>query len=433
MSDNLWVQFLKEAASSDSGGSDLSKSTLFVVGNAQNGKSSIMKNWQDRVTSDTNIPEYILDYSYCNVIDRYDPDTADDALVSRMGIWQLDDDAHANLLPTLTKDASSVGFCITLDLSEPQNIMESFEKWLKVYENTCKGLVCGGSAQEKDLKLKISKYVQTFVDATKKIEAPVIQIVEQAYDPESEEAKAAEDGEAKETAEDGEAKAEEGKEDGEKADEGDKEEEAEKEDEEIFIETPIDPDVPEKNFGIPLFVVGLKADYFEKGLNQIGATDKFDFLTNKLRTECLKWGATLIYTSAVGDGVNASLLVDQIYHRMFNFPLAHKPKVVGSSTDYAIHVPAGYDKLTLIQLGRKAKWDDSTHLSVVFGVDTKGQVEKKKASSISAKSDPEFFASLKEQLDSGVRRVDPNANKAKNKKKKDKAVKSFFKSLLSKE
>lgn len=437
MSDNLWVEFLKEAASGDSGGSDLSKSTLYVVGNAQNGKSSIMKNWKDRVTSDTNIPEYILDYSYCNVVDRFDPDTADDALVSRMGIWQLDDDAHANLLPTLTKDAASVGFVITLDLSEPQNIMESFEKWLKVYENTCKGLVCGGSAQEKDLKLKISKYVQTFVDATKKIEKPVIEIVEQAYDPDAEKA---EDGEAK--PEDGEAKPEDGEakdgeakpEDGEaKADEGDAEEEVVEKEEEIFIETPIDPDVPEKNFGIPLFVVGLKADYFEKGLNQIGATDKFDFLTNKLRTECIKWGATLIYTSAVGDGVNASLLVDQIYHRMFNFPLAHKPKVVGSSTDYAIHVPAGYDKLSLIQLSRKAKWDDSTHLSVVFGVDTKGQVEKKKASAISAKSDPEFFASLKEQLDSGIKRVDPTANKEKNKRKKEKAVKSFFKSLLSKE
>jgi len=441
-SENLWIQFLEDAKRGDTG-SSIPQSTLFVVGNPQNGKSSMLKKWKNRITSDTNIPEYILDFSYCNVIDTFDEDSPDDTLVSRMGIWQLDDDAHANLLPTLTRDAKRVGFIITLDLSKPENLMESFDKWLKVYQDTCQGLITGGSELEKELKLKISKYVQTFVDATKKVEKPVIEMVEQTIDPETgavkdvdedekeatESEKASEE-KSEETAEAEKPAEEEG---GEKAEEaGDGEAPASDEKDEILLDVPIDPDYPKNNYGIPLFVVGLKGDFFAN-INQIGATDKFDFLTGRLRKKCLDWGATLIYTSAAGEGVNAEVMVDQVYHRLFNFPLLHAPKVVGSSTDYAIHVPAGYDKLSLIELSESKKWDDSTHLKKVFGkVGGKTKAEKKKQT-IQAKEDSEFFASLQEQLKTGVRRVDPNARKSDTKKKKEKAVKSFFKSLLSKE
>jgi len=59
--------------------------------------------------------------------------------------------------------------------------------------------------------------------------------------------------------------------------------------------------------------------------------------------------------------------------------------------------------------------------------------KKKKTKEIVAKSDEEFFRSCQEQLKSGKRREDPNLSRSANKKKKEKAVKSFFKSLLSKE
>merc|ERR1712038_94699 len=411
-----------------------SQSTLFVVGDPQNGKSSIMKNWKDRVTSDTNIPEYLLDFSYCNVIDRYDPDTADDALISRMGIWQLDDEAHANLLPTLTSDANNVGFVITLDLSKPTSLIESLDKWLAVYKSTSEGLIKEEKTRDA-LKLKISKYVQTFVDATKKVEKVEIKIVEEEYDPTKDKEKKDDAGDSKEEAKEEapddtkeEAAPDDNKEDA-PAEDAPPENKEEEEDE-IFIETPIDPDVPAKNFGIPLFVVGLKADFFEK-MNQIGANDKFDFLTNKLRRKCIEWGATLIYTSSVGEGVNADCFVNQVYHRLFDFPLLFSPKVVGSSTDYAIHVPAGYDKISLIELTQH-KWDESTALTKVFEERTKSSKEKK-AVVVQAKSDLEFFRSLDEQLKTGKRREDPNISKTASKKKKEKAVKSFFKSLLSKE
>jgi len=413
---NLWEDFLEGAKRGDTGGAT-TQSTLFVVGNPQNGKSSIMKHWKDRVTSDTNIPEYLLDFSYCNVIDRYDPDTADDALISRMGIWQLDDEAHANLLPTLTKDAKRVGFVITLDLSDPADIEVSLKKWLEVYKSTSEGLL-KDEKMRNEYRHKISQYVQTFEDATKKLEKVEIKIVEEEYDG---------------TGDDGKEEGKEGKEGKEEEKKEDEKEEKEEESE-IFIETPIDPDVPAQNYGIPLFVVGMKADFFEK-LNAIGANDKFEFITHKLRRTCLEWGATLLFTSAAGDGVNAQLFVDQVYHRLFNFPLLHPPKVVGSASDYAIHIPAGYDKLSLLELSQ-LKWDESTDLSRVFSADSnprKKGAKEKKAQQIIAKSDEEFFRSCQEQLKTGKRREDPNMSKSANKKKKEKAVKSFFKSLLSKE
>merc|ERR1712218_158015 len=99
-----------------------------------------------------------------------------------------DDEAHANLLPTLTSDAKNVGFVITLDLSQPTTLIESLNKWLEVYKSTCTGLIKEDKERE-ELKLKISKYVQTFVDATKKVEKVEIKIVEEEYDPSKDEKK----------------------------------------------------------------------------------------------------------------------------------------------------------------------------------------------------------------------------------------------------
>merc|ERR1712130_776489 len=293
-------------------------------------------------------------------------------------------------------------------------------------------------------KLKISKYVQAFVDATKKLEKPVIEMVEQTIDPETgavtavektdEKEAASEEAASEEAASEGTAEGEKPAEEGEQDTTGTGEEEApmDREEEEILLDVPIDPDYPVNNYGIPLFVVGLKGDFFATSINQIGATDKFECVTSRLRKKCLDWGATLIYTSAAGEGVNADVMVDQVYHRLFQFPLLHPPKVFGTSTDYAIHVPAGYDKLSLIELST-SKWDDSVHLKTVFGLSSsKGKAEKKQQT-IQAKPDAEFFASLQEQLKTGKRRVDPNVRKSDTKKKKEKAVKSFFKSLLSKE
>eukprot|EP00463_Aulacantha_scolymantha_P002208 TRINITY_DN2887_c0_g1_i1.p1 TRINITY_DN2887_c0_g1~~TRINITY_DN2887_c0_g1_i1.p1 ORF type:complete len:83 (-),score=4.34 TRINITY_DN2887_c0_g1_i1:68-316(-) len=76
-----------------------------------------------------------------------------------MGIWQLDDEAHADLLPTLTQDPTRVGFVITLDLSEPWNLMESLEKWLKVYQKTCTGLLESNPDLESKMKMKIYKSI----------------------------------------------------------------------------------------------------------------------------------------------------------------------------------------------------------------------------------------------------------------------------------
>lgn len=406
--ENIWKQLLKNAEKGTTSSSAPYESSLMIVGEAGNGKSSILAKWKDRITVETTIPEYILDYSYINVANKYDTDK--DAVLSRMNVWQLDDSEHAGILTGLVGDMSKSAFVITLDFSKPATIIDNLEKWLDIFKKTCESCLSKVSAEDqKNLKKKISKYVQFFVDIKKADEEKTEE------EPKKEEAKTEGDAAPKEAGE-GEAKID-----------------VPVERSSLVME--VDTDIPNENYGIPLFVVGLKADYFEKVIaNTDDAEDKFEFVSTRLRKICLDWGATLMYTSAVGDGTNVTELHDQIFHRVFNFPLMHKTKAVGNCSDYGIHVPAGFDSLGIIDAAGSTtgRWNDETPLSEVF---VNKEEKKKKAKAevrVEAKTDQEFFMSLKKQLDSG--RPDTGSRsptKGDNKKKKEKAVKNFFKGLLS--
>ena len=49
----------------------------------------------------------------------------------------------------------------------------------------------------------------------------------------------------------------------------------------------------------------------------------------------LDYGAGLIFTSAVGEGINIELLQDYIHQRVFDFPFTYQPKV--SLTVLVVH------------------------------------------------------------------------------------------------
>lgn len=399
--ENMWTMMLKDVREKNTHSKGES-STLYVLGDPQCGKTSVLNSWKDRVASKTDIPEYVLDYSYVNVKDRFDLQTEE--VISRLGIWQLSDIAQADLLPKVACNVNNCAFVIGLDLAKPHSVLTSLEKWLKVYKDTCAVLMKQYSDDHAaTLKTKLSTYTQTFEDEETKgrrLEA------EQS-------AKAAKES-------------------------GNVEEEPEEEHSILNTKTKkqkkievkaaepeewkLDPKLPKFNTGIPLLIVGMKAESFEK----TGEDEKFMFVVRKLRQKALLYGATIIYTSAIGAGINTDVLKDHVFHRLFGLILPHKPQTTGSCTQWPIHIPAGFDKSADIT---DSKIPDNKSLEDIFEYVAKTK-EETKHDVVSARSDQEFFNSLRGKLGNG-RRAEAGRGETHSKKKKEKAVKSFFKSLLS--
>jgi hypothetical protein len=162
----------------------------------------------------------------------------------------------------------------------------------------------------------------------------------------------------------------------------------------------VDTKVPKINLGFPIIIVGCKADYFQR--KGSGIDDKFEYLTKRLRKVCLEYGATLIYSSAVGKGVNVELLQDYILHRVYNFNLGHPAKAVGSTNeeDYNIYIPAGYDTLDLISMGTPAnsQWNDKTELESIFEIPSLAKT-RNAGQEIEAEENIMFFKKLQFDLE----------------------------------
>jgi dynein light intermediate chain 1 len=348
---NLWQDMLSKSANSSWNSTKTANSTLVVVGDRVNGKTSVLNKFKDRVTDEKVSAEYILDYSYINAKNRFNLDK--DEVISRMGVWQLDDHNHADLLAQLIrpKDLDTCVFVVTIDLSKPWSVLESLVKWLDVLKVTV-GKIGGELAPEQQaaLKTKISHAVQSYVDPG--VSAAVV----------AEEAKVAEEVKPEDgatatststststaaTATATEVKTESVP----AAVEGAAAGAGETEDASAGVGAEVDISVPVVNLGVPVIILGTKADYFSRALAKVGADEKFDFVQQRVRKIALEYGAATIFTSAFGEGNNIGLCQDYIYHRALGLPNKHAAKVVGSAEDIAIFAPAGFDSLELINSG----------------------------------------------------------------------------------
>lgn len=113
-----------------------------------------------------------------------------------------------------------------------------------------------------------------------------------------------------------------------------------------FLPTPALPDgVLATNLGIPLIVVGLKAD-------QVKAPESFEeeqrsqYLQQFLRRFCLEHGAALVYASAARD-TNRLLLQRYLLHRLYPelFPFS----LQAQARREALFVPAGWDTSEIVR------------------------------------------------------------------------------------
>jgi len=362
---NVWQNLLQKATRKNHS----VNATLIVLGDKRNGKSSILSKFSERVSSATTssssssssssasasssslLPqaitqEYILDYSYQQVKNKQNADK--DEVLAHLNIWQLDDPTHADLLLHFVKSTAleNVAFMATVNLSEPWNVLKSLTRWLDMLTSVVEKLFSTITQQEQEkLKLRMSRYLQFYVDPS--VKQPEL---------------ASEDEKAK---------------------------------------VQVDTTIPKINLGFPIIIVGCKADYLQR--KGSGLDDKFEYLTRRLRKICLDYGATLLYSSAVGKGVNVELLQDYILHRVYNFNLTHPAKAVGSTSedDYNIYIPSGYDSLDLISsvTPGNSPWNDKTELETIFEIPSSQSKAKSTGQEIEAEDNTMFFRKLQFDLD----------------------------------
>jgi len=198
----------------------------------------------------------------------------------------------------------------------------------------------------------------------------------------------------------------------------------------------IDEAVPKVNLGIPLIIVGTKADYYSRVLAKSGADEKFEHVVRRLRAIALDHGAGLVFTSAFGEGSSVQVLQDYVYTRSLGLPQPHPPKVLGVADDCGIFVPAGFDSATLLstKVSSRSGWTDATPLAEIFAEQNESKKAKPDASKdalVTAEDNDAFFKSLREQLSKGVPFAAGDAAQSTAGKKQ--MVTSFFNNLLNKQ
>jgi len=222
-------------------------------------------------------------------------------------------------------------------------------------------------------------------------------------------------------------------------------------------------DQPKINLGVPLIIVGCKADYY----NQRPAyDDKFVFLARRLRKICIDYGATLVFTSAARKGVNVEVIQDYIFHRAYGFKTDHKEKVIGSCNedDFNVYIPAGLDNMQLLDtyqansaggmetpfedvfiekqgaLGKakqdieiKAEDNNLFFKTLSFNQNERGPPSRTPIIATSSLASPQTGSSISTSTTGVGASANPTANprtKPTPNEKKNQTVKAFFKQLL---
>ncbi|KAJ8395213.1 hypothetical protein AAFF_G00034150 [Aldrovandia affinis] len=94
------------------------------------------------------------------------------------------------------------------------------------------------------------------------------------------------------------------------------------------------------NLGMPMVVVCTKCDAISGLEKEHDYRDEhFDFIQSHIRHFCLKYGATLLYTS-MKESKNLDLLYKYLVHRLYGFPFSLPAQIVEKD---AVFIPAGWD------------------------------------------------------------------------------------------
>jgi dynein light intermediate chain 1 len=324
-----------------------------VVGEHGCGKTKLVDTFRSAVGLGTQeermVNDYALSYSYFDAVDPDDKDDRD-ATSPKISVWSLSDDVdnlqNKNLLDFVIRPEylEHQLLMIALDLSKPWDLMKTLEKWSACLEEFVKKAMDTLSVGEQDaLKGATLEHVKTYKEP-------------QTSDEQDENANAAATTQ-----------------------------------EASPVDAPLPTGLLTTNIGLPIVVVCCKADVMqtqEREEKDASAIDRrFEFIQQRLRSFCLKYGAALVYTAAA-TGSNCVLLQKYLLHRLYptQFPqFQYKAQVVERDT---IFVPSGWDGMDLIG-APPAPWDHNTEFEEVIQKPKSLQATSDSSPAVSHKVDDE--------------------------------------------
>jgi len=299
---NLWENFLSEAAM----GTSFRDSHVLLLGPRNTGKRSLINSIFQNVIGESANNNKVgskghssaLEYTYIQVRNPDDPEN--DEYVSKMNVWILDDPTMQDLLAHCLKEDTieNMIICLCLDMTEPWNALSTLSEWMNIINERIAKVLRDMPLQKQDkLREKLAQYVKTYEQPKFDEEGKLIIKKKNLDNPDEEE-----------------------------------------------FDVPLPEGVLKINYGVPIIILGTKADGLEVLEKEKDGVYKLDFLQHKLRSEGLPYAATLLYIS-LKQNINLDIFFDYLLHRFYGFGLKYNAEVVHKDS---IFIPSGYDKPKVI-------------------------------------------------------------------------------------
>lgn len=109
-------------------------------------------------------------------------------------------------------------------------------------------------------------------------------------------------------------------------------------------QTPLPEGVLKSNLGIPIVVTCHKADLIGRGDRAQFLEQSVDFIQKNIRSHCLFYGASLIFTE-IHQTTNLEILYKYLLHRLYDQEFKDKPE---PNLKNSIFIPSGFDSLAII-------------------------------------------------------------------------------------
>ncbi|XP_022238581.1 cytoplasmic dynein 1 light intermediate chain 2-like isoform X2 [Limulus polyphemus] len=260
---SIWSTILSQVQASSPNKLPSCKLVL-ILGDDECGKTSLIAKLQGNEDPKKGSG---LEYHYILVRDEYRDDH------TQLGVWILDGDPwHRNLLKYVVNEVSFPHITVLLaaSMTQPWNILESLEKWAMILEENLDRLKLD-SDLVKEFKQKTLKRFQEYLEPRDEIEN--VTSLKKGSGSEEE-----------------------------------------------TISLPLDEITLTCNVGLDVIVVVTKTDFMSTLEKDYDYKDEhFDFIQQALRKFCLKFGASLVYTS-VKEDKNCDLLYKYLVHKIYSFP-----------------------------------------------------------------------------------------------------------------
>jgi len=289
----IWQRILSETTTSEAVSID--GRSLLVLGGRNCGKTTLLSVLK-QYDLHKDAKGLALDYTFLEVKD-------DDEILTRINVWQLEGEKEHDSLLKFALNGENIhkSVCIiTLDFSQPWNLADELQQWIALLSNHIKSLNLPSSTKDncrREVNQKFYSYKEPEpgkkmgkkIVGSRKIESSVEDLPTQ------------------------------------------------------------DNETLAENLGIPILVVCCKSDSIPTLMRNYNFTeDDFEYIQQHLRRICLRYGASLIYTSArEKNSPNCELVREYVEHLLFHFDFVHQPQFVDKES---LFVPIGWDSVDKIEL-----------------------------------------------------------------------------------